>query len=396
MKWMVLLQVSFLAMLGPFNSSVVNPALIPLSHHFGITSTVASYQTTTVIVAVGICPLFWSPLANVYGRRPIYLISTFIGIIATFGTGLANSWATLIVARVFSGVGVGAAMALGAATVNDMFFLHEKGAKMGIWTVFLTNGAHVAPVIGGYLALNAGYRWCYYLPAVVNAATFLLMIVALPETLFSRKEEILAQHQERTYWQMLFSFRQNRLRDRRLHIRDFVRPFEMLKYPSVTLTVLYYCVTFCYSSILPAVTVAILFTRTYHFNTGIIGLMLGLPLLVGSALGEVLSGPFSDWVMYRYATKHNGERKPEARLPASFASVILCPAGIIIYGVCLQQKTHWIGPVMGMGIASFGLQLATTVNYTYCSDCYKPQSAEIGTMYNFCRQVFAFPLGFYA
>jgi MFS family permease len=74
-----------------------------------------------------------------YGRRPIYLASTLIGIIGTFGTGLANTWAKLIVARFFSGVGVGAAMALGAATVNDMFFLHEKGLKMGIWTVFLTS-----------------------------------------------------------------------------------------------------------------------------------------------------------------------------------------------------------------------------------------------------------------
>lgn len=222
------------------------------------------------------------------------------------------------------------------------------------------------------------------------------MIFALPETLFSRSPAILAQHQERTYRQMLFSFRRNRLRDRSLQARDFVRPFEMLRYPSVALTLIYYMVTFCYGTILPAVTVAILFGQTYHFSTGIIGLMLGLPLLIGSALGELLSGPFSDWVMYRYAIRHNGERKPEARLPASFASVLLCPAGIIIYGACVEHKTHWIGPCLGMAIASFGLQLVTTVNYTYCSDCYKPQSAEIGSLYNFGRQVFAFPLGFYA
>lgn len=125
LKWLVLLQVSFLAMLGPFNSAVINPVLVPLAEHFQIPSAHASYQTTTVIIVVGISPLFWTPLANVYGRRPVYLVSTFIGIIATFGTGLANTWATLIVGRVFSGIGVGAAMALGAATVNDMFFLHE-------------------------------------------------------------------------------------------------------------------------------------------------------------------------------------------------------------------------------------------------------------------------------
>lgn len=104
---------------------MVNPALVPLAKLFHIPVGNASYQTTTVIVVVGVSPLIWTPLANVYGRRPVYLLSTLIGIVATTGSGLAKTWGTLIVARVFSGVGVGAAMALGAASVNDMFFLHE-------------------------------------------------------------------------------------------------------------------------------------------------------------------------------------------------------------------------------------------------------------------------------
>ena len=116
---------------------------------------------------------------------------------------------------------------------------------------------------------------------------------------------------------MLFSFKRNELLDRNLHLRDLIRPFEMLKYPSVSLTFIYYIVSFSFSSILPAVTVAILFTRIYHFQSGAIGLMLGLPLLIGSMLGEIMSGPFSDWVMHRYAKRHGGKRKPEARLPAS-------------------------------------------------------------------------------
>ncbi|KAI0889348.1 major facilitator superfamily domain-containing protein [Annulohypoxylon maeteangense] len=396
LKWLVLLQVSFLAMLGPFNSSVVNPALVPLAALFKVPVGSAPLQTTTTIILAGVAPLFFAPLSNIYGRRPVYMLSTIVGIVATVGSGVATSWAGLIIGRVFSGIGTGAGMALGAATVNDMFFLHERGTKMGVWTVFLNNGAHAGPIIGGYLAQKAGVRWCYYLPAIVNSVAFVIMLFALPETLFSRSKENLARHKERTYPQMLFSFSRNALLDRRLHIRDLVRPFEMLKYPSISLTFIYYIVSFCFSSILPAVTVAILFTNIYHFQSGVIGLMLGLPLLIGSMLGEIMSGPFSDWVVHRYAERHGGKRKPEARLIASLGSMLLCPAGIIIYGVCLQRRTHWIGPVMGMAIASFGLQLVTTVSYTYCSDCYKPQSAEIGSLYNFGRQTFAFPIGFYA
>ncbi|MCJ1443301.1 MAG: hypothetical protein MMC23_003799 [Stictis urceolatum] len=383
-------------MLGPFNSAVINPALVPLAKAFHITSQQASYQTTTAIITAGVFPVLWTPLANVYGRRPVYLTTTLIGIIATIGSGTATTWAGLLTSRAFSGAATSAAMALGAATVNDMFFLHERGAKMGVWTVFLTNGAHVAPIIGGYLTQAAGYRWAYYLPASINATLLLIMLFALPETLFSRSALILAQHRPRTYTEMLFSFRRNSLRDRRLRSRDFILPFKMLRYPSVALTWLYYTVSFAYAAVLPSVTVAILFTSTYHFSPGTIGLMLGLPLLIGSLLGEILSGPFSDYIMYRYARQYGGERKPEARLPAAFASVVLTPAGIIIYGVCLHFRTHWVGPVIGNALAGVGLQLVTTVSYAYCSDCYKPQSGEVGTLYNLGRQIFSFTVGFYA
>lgn len=197
--------------------------------------------------------------------------------------------------------------------------------------------------------------------------------------------------------QMLFSFRRNMLRDRRLQARDFFRPVEMLRYPSVSITCLSYAVSFAYSSVLPAVTITALFSQAYGFKTGVIGLLLGLPLLIGSCIGEIFAGPFSDWVMLRYAKRHDGRRKPEARLPASLAGALFCPVGIIIYGVTLHNHAHWIAPVIGLAIASFGLQLVTTVNYTYCSgDCYKPQSGEIGNLFNFGRQAFSFPTGFYA
>lgn len=112
-------------MLGIFNSSVVNAALILISKEFHVPVGSAPLQTSTVIIVVGVAPLFWTPLANVYGRRPVYIFSTVVGIVGTVGSAVAKSWGTLIFARFVSGLGVGAAMCLGAATVTDVFFMHE-------------------------------------------------------------------------------------------------------------------------------------------------------------------------------------------------------------------------------------------------------------------------------
>ena len=47
-------------------------------------------------------------------------------------------------------------MGIGAAVVADMYFMHERGRYMGIYVVFVSNGAHLAAIVGGYIALNLG------------------------------------------------------------------------------------------------------------------------------------------------------------------------------------------------------------------------------------------------
>lgn len=92
-----------------------------------VSITEASYNTTLAIVLAGVAPLVWSPLANVYGRRPVYLFSAIIGIVAGAGSAIATKWGPLLAARCFVGVGTSAGMGIGASVVSDMYFMHERG-----------------------------------------------------------------------------------------------------------------------------------------------------------------------------------------------------------------------------------------------------------------------------
>jgi MFS family permease len=84
------------------------------------------------------------PLTNVYGRRPIVLICLLFATAGSIGSALSPTFKVLLGTRVINGIGISGMMAVGNAVVNDIFFLHERGMKTGIFTVFLTNGAHVA------------------------------------------------------------------------------------------------------------------------------------------------------------------------------------------------------------------------------------------------------------
>ncbi|KAK6382786.1 hypothetical protein LTS17_003455 [Exophiala oligosperma] len=379
LKLFVLLQVSWLSFLGPMAGAIVNPAFVPLSKQFNITVVEASYELTVYIVFAGIGPLLTVPLSNVYGRRPIYICGNLLAAVTNIAAGYCNTWSGIIATRVFNGIGAGSPTAIGAATICDMYFLHERGFYMGIFTFFLTNGPHAASLFGGFIAQNLGWRWAFLIPV---------------KTLFFRRT--ITGRRERAFRDLLL-FRQSGSQERKLRAIDFLRPFYMLKYLSIVIPGLYYMTAFGFGSVMFAATGSSLFRKLYHFNVAQTGMLLSIPLLIGCLLGEMSAGWLTDWMVYRYAKSHGGRREPEPRINAVVLA-ILCPIGIIIDGVCLShyKTVSWVGAAFGMGIANFGLQIATTVTYSYCTDCYKPQSSEISSILNVFRNVFSMTISFYA
>jgi len=185
-----------------------------------------------------------------------------------------------------------------------------------------------------------------------------------------------------------------------LHLRwnqFLIPPFKMALYPSVLFPALYYSAQYGFASILPAVTVAHIFSSRFGFDTLQIGIAYGGALTIGGTLGELAAGMVLDAVVKAERKKLGGiDPPPEARLKAIWTGQILVPIGLLIYGFCIQYNVHWIGALMGMGTACFGIQVVTTTCYTYAIDCYRPEGSEIALLFNFVRQEFGMTFAFYA
>ena len=361
------------------SSAVVNPAFVLLAKEFHITPVQASYQLTVYIICAGVGPLLVVPFSNIYGRRPIYLLGNLLAAVTNLVAGNSSTWAGILATRAFNGIGAGSPVALGAATICDMYFLHERGLYMGVYTFFLTNGPHVASLVGGFIAQNLGWRWCFTIPvscfywyngsidlqAYIQFAMVAITLFCLPETLYARTSPMSSDN--RSYFNLRL-FRR-RIYNRKLHLSDFWKPFAMTRYISVLLPALYYMTCFGYGSVLFATTGSSIFTKLYGFSTAQTGLILSIPLLIGSLIGEANAGWFTDWLVYRHSKRNHGQRRPESRLDALFLALLL-PVGTVLQGVCVShvRTSSWVGNAFGMGIASCGLQVATTVTYAYCTD----------------------------
>ncbi|KAJ7105483.1 MFS general substrate transporter [Mycena crocata] len=367
LKVAILLQVSFLALLGPLNQAT-SPAFVPLAAHFHVTTVVARPRLPSVRIFVyhhlssssrlafaGIGSFVWVPPANIYGRRPVLLFTILTAATSSLGSGEALTWSQLIATRVSCPQWARYIIlfTIGAVMESDCFFLHERGRAMDIFTVLLTNSAHIAPILGGFLGQFVSYRWCYYFPAILDFTIVVVMFFCLPETL----HPTLSANLSCSYPP--------------LTVVLFNPVSRRFKYPTAVLTALYYSVTFTLASILPAVTSTTLFRRLCKFNASETGLALGIGTLVGSTLGELLGGLVVDSSMHlSRKNQKDTDIVPEVRLQAPY-----------------------IGPTLGFGIMCFAIH---TVLYSYNADCYKPQTPEIAQVLNFGRQTVGMTTGFWA
>ncbi|KAF2097136.1 MFS general substrate transporter [Rhizodiscina lignyota] len=395
LKGTVLAQVSLLSFTALLSASLIAPTYVPLGEFLHEDLVTTAYVTSVFIACAGIGSLFWIPFSNIYGRRPIYLLSLLANTAFLVASGKSKSYGEIMAMRALNGFFAGIPLGLGSATVVDLFFSYERGRYMGIYTVMLITGGHLAPVIGGYVAKNLTWQWCFYIPSIITAAEFIIFAATVPETLFSRAPEALARP-SKPWTENMLMIGPRAHPTRTLHIVDFFRPAQLLLYPEVFFPTLYYAIIFTYGSILFIISSANLFRQIYHYMPQQTGLLLGLPLTIGSLLGETSAGWVSDYISRTRAIARGGERVPEDRLLGMIPGAILTPLGIIIEGVCLQKRTHWAGTAMGIGIASVGYQIVTTAVYSYTAECHKPQASELGAIISFSRQLMGFTIGFYA
>ena len=177
-----------------------------------------------------------TPYVNLWGRRPAYICFTLIAIVSNVGSAYAKTYATIIVSRIFVGVGASVALAIGGATICDMFFQGERGRFMGFYALALTNGPHFGPIAGGFIALNLGWPWIFKINAIMLSVVLTLFIFTFPETLFSREQ--FSNLESKGYWSRM-AFR-GKVLSRKLTIRDFLGSFRMLKYLAIVIPCAYY------------------------------------------------------------------------------------------------------------------------------------------------------------
>lgn len=155
-------------MMGTFTAACIIPAYMLMSKDLGISLQRASYLTSLQIAILGGAPLFWRPLSSRFGRRPIFLLSLVCSLVTNVGCAKSPDYASMAACRALTAFFISPALALGSVVVTESFFRKERARYMGVWTLLVTLGVPVAPFIFGFVAQRVGYRWIYWVLAIVS------------------------------------------------------------------------------------------------------------------------------------------------------------------------------------------------------------------------------------
>ncbi|KAK5132088.1 hypothetical protein LTR08_000338 [Meristemomyces frigidus] len=392
-KWKKLANltcVAFHAMMTTFIAAAVIPVYEDIALDLGCSIQTASYLTSLQIAVLGFAPLFWKPISNRYGRRPVWFLSTIGSLVFNIACAVCPTYASMAVCRAFVSFFICPPAAIGTGVVTETFFKKERGQYMGLWTLLVTLGPPSGPFLMGFVGYQTGnYRWIYWILAMINGLQFIAYIFLGPETRYIRQG---VKHTGSAFKQEYLTFK--RIDPVSLNPWEFLYPLSLFRYASIWIPTVSYAVVFGFTSVLLTVEIPQLFVPKFGFNAQQIGLQF-LGMIIGSIIGEQLAGRGSDIWINRQARKMGEGRRPapEFRLWLSYAGFLFGMVGLIVFGVKFEQapKGQWnVTPIIGIAIAAVGNQIVTTVLVTYAVDCHIEHAASIGVFVNAVRSTWAF------
>ena len=125
--------------------------------------------------------LYISPLSERFGRVHVYHLFNLLFLALTLGTGFSTSLNMLIVLRALTGATI-APICLNPAITGDLFAVKKRGSAMSAASLIPIMGSAVGPIVGGYITQYWGWRWTFWVMAILSASVQPFLAVVLRET----------------------------------------------------------------------------------------------------------------------------------------------------------------------------------------------------------------------
>ncbi|GMK57561.1 hypothetical protein CspeluHIS016_0403950 [Cutaneotrichosporon spelunceum] len=343
-RWVYTAIASIAVMQVAMSSAIVTGDFPDQMEEFGVSSTVIALTVSLPVCGFGLGPLLWSPMSELFGRRPLWIIPFLVYIIFNIPCALAPNIGCLLACRFLVGFFGSGPLTLAGGTIADIWGPKERGFAIALFAAAPYGGPVIGPLIGGFIGKYAGWQWLYWVNMIAAFVTWCFICI-LPETfaptlLKKRAEALRAETGDDSY------VTEQEVLSRPLKeivIETLIRPFQMLvEEPILLLMSLYvslvYGLLYAYFFAYPVV-----FGEGYGWDDAKIGLTF-CSVLIGVAIALCITPLLEK----RYQAKLPNVT-PEDRLPGMLIGGPWVPISLFIFGwtappYVTPHGASWVGP----------------------------------------------------
>ena len=172
-KWLPLVAICTGTFMLLVDVTIVNVALPDIATDLGTTFGQLQWVVDVYALALAALVLGAGSLADLYGRRKLYLVGLVLFALASLASGLAPNAGLLIAARALQGIGGAIMFATTIALINTSYQGRDRGTAFGVWGAVVGASAALGPILGGALT-ELSWRWIFF----VNLPVCVLAVVA--------------------------------------------------------------------------------------------------------------------------------------------------------------------------------------------------------------------------
>jgi EmrB/QacA subfamily drug resistance transporter len=187
--YFLLLATTLSSFLTPFMGSAVNVALPVMAKELSMTALSLSWVASSFILAAAITLIPLGRLADIYGRRKIFLYGAVTFTIVSIFCSWSPTQTFLIVMRAIQGVGGAMIFSTGTAMLIAAYPANKRGRILGINIAAVYIGLTVGPFLGGFLTEYLGWRYIFLFTAILGIMVILLVATLVKEEWLGAKDE---------------------------------------------------------------------------------------------------------------------------------------------------------------------------------------------------------------
>jgi len=180
--WLIAVLVALAAFMEVLDTTIANVVLPYIAGGMGVSEDEASWVVTTYLVANAVS-LTASPfLSRRLGRKAFFLSCLALFTLSSVACAEAWSLQSLLIARLLQGLAGGGMVPAAQSILADSFPPQKRGQAFALFGVAVVVAPVVGPTLGGWLADNLSWRWCFMINGPVGLVTMALIAKNLRES----------------------------------------------------------------------------------------------------------------------------------------------------------------------------------------------------------------------